>query len=80
MLSLALEIIISRDLNSTQAFWLGHLSYASALQMPLSAYAESQAVSDVSRPDGVDNRLIVQGFPVPPRCRPARFVAVEVVV
>ncbi|SBR46104.1 hypothetical protein GA0071314_0554 [Halomonas sp. HL-93] len=26
---------MSRELNPTQAFWLGHLSYAAALQMPL---------------------------------------------
>ena len=45
MVSLILEIIMSRDLNSTQAFWLGHLSYAAALQLPLSAYAETQAVT-----------------------------------
>ena len=77
MASLALEIIMSRDLNSTQAFWLGHLSYAAALQMSLSAYAEAQAVT-LADLMAWENRLIVQGFPVPPRCRPARFVAVEV--
>ncbi|WP_434983926.1 hypothetical protein [Vreelandella zhaodongensis] len=70
---------MSRELNPTQAFWLGHLSYAAALQIPLSAYADTQAVmlADLM---AWEKRLIVQGFPVPPRCRPARFVAVEVVV
>jgi|TARA_R110000851_G_scaffold262118_4_gene414644 hypothetical protein len=73
-----LEIIMSRELNSTQAFWLGHLSYAAALQMPLSAYAKAQAVT-LADLMAWEKRLLVQGFPVPPRCRPARFVAVEVV-
>lgn len=69
---------MSRELNSTQAFWLGHLSYAAALQLPLSAYAQAQAVTFADLM-AWEKRLIVQGFPVPPRCRPARFVAVEVV-
>ncbi len=69
---------MSRELNPTQAFWLGHLSYAAALQIPLSAYADTQAVTFADLM-AWEKRLIVQGFPVPPRCRPARFVAVEVV-
>ncbi|CAM0554758.1 hypothetical protein EHLJMEHL_00345 [Vreelandella titanicae] len=36
---------MSRELNFTQAFWLGHLHYAATLQMPLSAYAKAQAVT-----------------------------------
>jgi hypothetical protein len=78
MVSLILEIIMSRELKSTQAFWLGHLSYAAALEIPLSTYAEAQAVT-LANLMAWEKRLIVQGFPVPPRCRPARFVAVEVV-
>lgn len=78
MVSLILEIIMSRELNPTQAFWLGHLAYAAALQMPLSAYANAQTVT-LADLMAWEKRLIVQGFPVPPRCRPARFVAVEVV-
>lgn len=70
---------MSRELNPTQAFWLGHRSYAAALQMPLSAYAEVQAVT-LADLMAWENRLIVQGVLVPRRCRPARFVAVEVVV
>ncbi|MCS2608484.1 hypothetical protein [Halomonas dongshanensis] len=69
---------MSRELNPTQAFWLGHLSYAAALQMPLSAYANTQTVTLVDLM-AWEKRLSVQGFPVPPRCRPARFVAVEVI-
>ncbi|MGM0859049.1 MAG: hypothetical protein ACQEW0_18610 [Pseudomonadota bacterium] len=69
---------MSCELNPTQAFWLGHLYNAAALQMPLSAYAEVQAVT-LADLMAWENRLIVQGLPVPPRCLPARFVAVEVV-
>ena len=39
---------MSRELNPTQAFWLGHLSYAAALQMPLSTYADIQDVMSTS--------------------------------
>ncbi|MFN2411323.1 MAG: hypothetical protein ABR539_13685 [Halomonas sp.] len=69
---------MSCELNSTQAFWLGHLYYASALNMPLSDYAASQALTltDLLM---WEKRLSVQGVPVPPRCRPARFLSVEVV-
>ncbi|WP_286902554.1 hypothetical protein [Vreelandella sedimenti] len=69
---------MSRELNPTQAFWLGHLSYTAALQMPLSAYAEAQAVT-LADLMAWENRLIAQVVPVPPRCRSARFIAVEVV-
>ncbi|NYS62617.1 hypothetical protein [Vreelandella salicampi] len=66
------------ELNPTQAFWLGHLYVASARNMPLSDYADSQALTltDLLM---WERRLSVQGLPVPPRCRPARFLSVEVV-
>ncbi|GAA0709432.1 hypothetical protein ACK8HJ_05790 [Vreelandella titanicae] len=70
---------MSRELNPTQAFWLGHLCYAAALQIPLSAYVRAQTVrlADLM---AWEKRLLVQRFLLPSRCRPARFVAVEVVV
>lgn len=66
------------DLNPTQAFWLGHLYVASVWNMPLSDYADSQALTltDLLM---WEKRLSVHGLPVPPRCRPARFLSVEVV-
>ena len=33
------------ELTTTRAFWLGHLCHASALSMPLSDYADSQALA-----------------------------------
>ncbi|MDR5876296.1 hypothetical protein [Vreelandella gomseomensis] len=63
------------ELNPTRAFWLGHLYCASALNMPLSDYAASQGVS-LTDLLAWEIRLGVQGLPVPPRCRPARFVEV----
>lgn len=66
------------ELNPTRAFWLGHLYHASALSMPLSDYADSQALTLTDLLTW-EKRLSVQGLPVPPRCRPARFLAVEVV-
>ena len=65
------------ELTSTQAVWLGHLYHAAALDMPLSDYAVSQGVTLADLLTW-EKRLTVQGLPVPPRCRPARFVAVEV--
>jgi hypothetical protein len=65
------------DLTSTQAFWLGHLFHASSRQLPLSEYAEEQGL-DLASLLAWEQRLEVQGVPVPPRHRPLRFVAVEV--
>ena len=65
------------ELNPTRAFWLGHLYCASAQNMPLSDYAASQSLS-LADLLAWERRLSVQGVPVPPRCRPARFVTVEV--
>ncbi|MBZ0332549.1 hypothetical protein KZO25_19750 [Halomonas sp. ANAO-440] len=64
------------ELTSTQAFWLGHLFHASSRQLPLSDYAQEQAL-DLAALLAWEKRLVVQGLPVPPRHRPARFVAVE---
>ena len=69
---------MSSELNTTQAFWFGHLSYAAALQMPLSAYEQAQAMS-LADLMAWEKRLRVQGLLVPPRAYQARFVAVEVV-
>jgi len=65
------------ELTSTQAFWLGHLFHASARQLALSRYAEEQGLALTSLLTW-EQRLAVQGVPVPPRHRPLRFVAVEV--
>lgn len=65
------------DLTSTQAFWLGHLFHASSRQLALSEYAEEQNL-DLAALLAWEQRLVVQGAPVPPRHRPKRFVAVEV--
>ena len=66
------------DLTSTQAFWLGHLFHASSRQMALSEYAEEQGLQLASLL-AWEQRLRVQDVLVPPRHRPLRFVAVEVV-
>jgi len=64
------------DLTSTQAYWLGHLFHASSRQMALSVYAEEQGL-ELASLLAWEQRLVVQGVPVPPRHRPLRFVAVE---
>lgn len=66
------------ELTSTQAFWLGHLFHASSRQLALSDYAVEQRL-DLAALMTWENRLAVQGIAVPPRHRPARFVAVEIV-
>nr|WP_289124364.1 hypothetical protein [uncultured Halomonas sp.] len=66
------------ELTPTQAFWLGHLFHASSRQLALSDYAQDQALA-LSALLAWEKRLVVQGVPVPPRRRPLRFVAVEVV-
>jgi len=66
------------ELTSTQAFWLGHLFHASSRQLALSDYAVEQDL-DLAALMTWENRLVVQGIVVPPRHRPARFIAVEVV-
>lgn len=68
---------MSRELNATQAFWLGHLYHASVLEMPLSQYATHQGLT-LADLLAWEKRLKVQALPVPPRYRPARFVAVAV--
>lgn len=67
-----------QELNSMQAFWLGHLYHALVQEIPLSEYAAQQELilADLLLRE---KRLNVRGLPVPPRHRPARFVAVEVV-
>ncbi|SHL92070.1 hypothetical protein [Vreelandella subglaciescola] len=65
------------ELTSTQAYWLGHLFHASSRQQPLSEYATQQQL-DLASLLAWEKRIIVQGISVPPRHRPARFVAVEV--
>lgn len=65
------------ELTSTQAFWLGHLFHASSRQLTLSDYAREQALN-LAALLVWEKRLLVQGVPVPPRHRPARFVAVEI--
>jgi hypothetical protein len=64
------------ELTSTQAFWLGHLFHASSRHLALSDYAQEQGL-DLAALMAWEKRLVVQGLPVPPRHRPARFVAVE---
>jgi hypothetical protein len=64
-------------LTTTQAYWLGHLFHASSWQLALSEYVEEQSLNLAERL-AWEKRLAVQGVPVPPRQRPARFVAVEV--
>lgn len=65
------------ELTSTQAYWLGHLFHASSRQLALSEYADEQHL-DLASLLSWEQRLAVQGVPVPPRHRPLRFVAVEV--
>lgn len=65
------------ELTSTQAYWLGHLFHASSRQLALSDYAEEQQL-ELAALLAWEQRLLVQGVPVPPRHRPLRFVAVEV--
>ena len=65
------------ELTTTQAFWLGHLFHASSRQRALSEYAQEQGL-DLASLLAWEQRLVVQDVPVPPRHRPARFVAVEV--
>ncbi|MBB3332777.1 hypothetical protein BDK63_003682 [Halomonas campaniensis] len=65
------------ELTSTQAYWLGHLFHASSRQLALSEYAEEQRLA-LAALLAWEQRLAVQGVPVPPRHRPLRFVAVEV--
>lgn len=65
------------QLTSTQAYWLGHLFHASSRQLALSEYAEDQGLT-LAALLAWEKRLRVQGIEVPPRHRPARFVAVEV--
>jgi len=64
-------------LTSSQAYWLGHLFHASSRQLALSEYAKEQLL-ELATLLAWEKRLVVQGVPVPPRHRPARFVAVEV--
>ena len=64
------------ELTSTQAYWLGHLFHASSRQRALSDYAQEQAL-DFAALLAWEKRLVVQGVPVPPRHRPARFITVE---
>ena len=64
------------ELTSTQAFWLGHLYHASARQISPGEYAGEQGLTLASLMTW-QQRLAVQGVPVPPRHRPSRFVAVE---
>ncbi|WP_110650263.1 hypothetical protein [Salinicola peritrichatus] len=66
------------ELTSTQAYWLGHLFHASSRQLPLSEYAKEQRL-DLAELLTWEQRLVVQGIPVPPRHRPARFVTVVVI-
>ncbi|MGJ7458444.1 hypothetical protein [Halomonas sp. RA08-2] len=66
------------ELTSTQAYWLGHLFHASSRQLALSEYAEEQSLP-LAALLAWEQRLVVQDVPVPPRHRPPRFVAVEVV-
>ena len=66
------------ELTSTQAFWPGHLFHASSRQLALSEYAVEQRL-DLAALMTWENRLAVQGIVVPPRHRPARFVAVGIV-
>ena len=64
-------------LSSAQARWLGHLYHASICQKPLSTYAQEQ---DLSLADLLawEDRLAGLGISVPQRCRPLRFVTVEI--
>ena len=55
----------------------GHLFHASSRQLALSEYAEEQGL-ELASLLAWEQRLEVQGVPVPPRHRPLRFVAVEV--
>jgi transposase len=65
------------ELTATQAFWLGHCFHASSRQLALSEYAKEQCL-DLAELLTWEKRLVVQGISVPPRHRPARFIAVEV--
>lgn len=63
-------------LTERQAHWLGHLYHAFALGEPLSVYAERQGLS-LAELLSWERALLCHGIGVPPRHRPARFVAVE---
>jgi hypothetical protein len=63
---LVLEIIVTCEIKPTRAFWLGYLYCVSALNMPLSDYAASQALT-LTNLLTWKKRLSVQGLPVPPR-------------
>ncbi|WP_239496263.1 hypothetical protein [Salinicola peritrichatus] len=65
------------ELTSTQAFWLGHLFHASSRELALCDYAAEQHLT-LAELMTWEKRLQVQGIDVPPRHRPARFVAVTV--
>lgn len=65
------------ELTSTQAYWLGHLFHASSRQLSLSEYGKEQHL-ELAALLAWEQRLEVQGVPIPPRHRPLRFVAVEV--
>ena len=63
-------------LSPAQARWLGHLYHAASAQQTLSDYAKTQHLSLAELLDW-ERQLSAAGVAVPPRHRPARFVAVE---
>ncbi|GHC18919.1 hypothetical protein [Aidingimonas halophila] len=65
------------ELTPTQAYRLGHLYHASIRQLVLSTYADEQTL-DLAALMIWEQRLSVQGVPVPRRHRPTRFVALEI--
>jgi len=64
-------------LSPARARWLGYLYHAHAIGLPLSEYAQQQHLSLGELMDW-ERHLSELGIKVPPRHRPARFVAVEV--
>ena len=64
-------------LSPAHARWLGHLHHAAASGQTLSEYARAQQLS-LAELLTWERRLVDLGVTPPPRHRPARFVAVEV--
>lgn len=65
------------DLSDIQAFWLGHLTYASWLGLSLSEYCERYSL-DFRQGVLWRRRLQAQRFPVPDLPSRQQFVRVEV--
>lgn len=62
-------------LTERQAQWLGHLYHAFTRGESLAVYADGQGLS-LAALLSWERALVCHGIDVPPRHRPARFVAV----